>query len=277
MQLLGLRRAAVAAVFSSAALLAESSLSLEQQEEFLQKAKILVQKYANKGITSSRRATLSDGVLTHDAHIQSIDEAKSVFQGDRGTELNFRDSYKFNIAGYRLARLLGLEEMVPPSVERKIGGKSSAITWWVDEVQMDEGGRLSKKLTAPDPNRWNKQMNIVRVFDQLISNTDRNMGNLLIRKDWSLVMIDHTRAFRMRKDLLNPKNLVMCDRVLLERMRQLREGQLTESLRAYLTKLEIEAILARRDVIVTHFERLVKSKGEAGALYDYLPAGSSAR
>jgi len=38
---------------------------------------------------------------------------------------------------------------------------------------------------------------VVRLFDQLIYNTDRNLGNLLIDKSWRLWMIDHTRAFKV--------------------------------------------------------------------------------
>jgi hypothetical protein len=33
----------------------------------------------------------------------------------------------------------------------------------------------------------------MRAFDQLIYNTDRNLGNLLIDGDWRIWMIDHTR------------------------------------------------------------------------------------
>jgi hypothetical protein len=87
--------------------------------------------------------------------------------------------------------------MIPVSVERKVGGKTSAITWWVDDVMMDEMKRTNKKIDPPDRDIWNKQMYVVRVFDQLIYNTDRNLGNLLIDKNWRLWMIDHTRAFRL--------------------------------------------------------------------------------
>ena len=187
-------------------------LTLVEQEEFLKKAKVEKTKAARGGITGSLQATLSDGKITHDAHIQFIDESKSRFEGTRGVEINFRDSFKFNVAGYRLAKLLDLH-MIPPSVERMYQGKAAAFTWWVDDVLMDEAGRLKKKLTAPDAEKWNEQMHVVRVFDQLIFNTDRNLGNLLITKDWDIWMIDHTRAFRTSKDLLNPKNLVKCSAI----------------------------------------------------------------
>src|SRR5439155_16055583 len=52
------------------------------------------------------------------------------FAGGR-TELNFVDSYKYDIAGYALAELLGLDDMVPMYVPRKWQGTSGALSWWV--------------------------------------------------------------------------------------------------------------------------------------------------
>ena len=40
----------------------------------------------------------------------------------------------------------------------------------------------------------------MRVFDELIANTDRNQGNMLIDKQWKLWLIDHTRGFRTTSD-----------------------------------------------------------------------------
>ena len=52
------------------------------------------------------------------------------------------------------------------------------------------------KLTAPNQVTWRQEYAILQVFDQLIYNTDRNLGNLVITTDWRVWMIDHTRAFR---------------------------------------------------------------------------------
>src|ERR1051325_7570869 len=94
---------AASAPFLYAADDSAKKLSVEQMEEFLKVAKIVKVKELSTGVTNSRRASLDDGTIEHDAHVQSIDEAKAVFQGDRGTEMNFRDSWKFNVAAFRLA------------------------------------------------------------------------------------------------------------------------------------------------------------------------------
>ena len=203
---------------------------------------------------------MRDGTIQHDAHVQSIDEAKAVFQGDRGTEMNFRDTWKFNVAAYRLARILGIGDMVPPSVERSVSGNTSAVTWWIDNSMM-EIDRRKKHLEAPDKDTWNREMYVVRVFDQLIYNTDRNLQNLLIDSDFHIWMIDHTRAFRMQTTLKEKKDLVRCDRALLANLRKLKAEDL-QPLKPYVTDAEIKGVLARRDKIVEFFDQQVTEKGE---------------
>jgi hypothetical protein len=245
------------------------SLTDEEKEQFLKKARILGTRELSQGITGSLKAKMSDGTVTHDAHIQTVDEYKASFTSTLGTELHFRDTYRGNIAGYRLGRLLALD-MIPPSVERKVGGKAAAVTWWIDDVLMTEKERFQKKEEPPDRDLWNRQMHIVRLFDQLIYNTDRNLGNLVITKDWHIWMIDHTRAFRLHENIKEPANLQRCDRLLLERLRKLDRNTLMSELSRCLTKAEIGAILARRDQIVQHFEKLIATRGEQEVLYDFL-------
>jgi hypothetical protein len=243
-----------------------SRLGRAEMEEFLLNAKVLARKNLSTGITNSQRATLDDGKLKHDVHIQTVDISKPSFETVRGTELNFRDCYKYNIAAYELDKLLDLN-MVPVSVERKVGN-TAAVTWWVDDVLMTELDRKKKKSEPPDLNSWNQQMYVCRVFDQLIYNTDRNLGNLVITKDWKVWMIDHTRAFRTMKSLAGPQNLVQCDRKLLAKLRELNKEVLTKGLSRYLNSLEIEGLLARRDKIVNFFDDQIAKKGETAVLFD---------
>ncbi len=259
-----------AAVFYLAAN-AQNTLTLSDQEDFLRTANIIeAPRDINKGVTNSRYAALEKAGIKHRVHIQTIDEAKAQFQSRRGTEMNFKDSYKFNIAAYELAKLLGIADMVPPSVERRQAGNTASFTWWVDDVIMDETQRIRDHVQPPDLDRWNRQMHIVRVFDQLIYNTDRNVGNLLIDKNWNIWMIDHTRAFRMMKDLPSARNLAQCDRQMLARLRALDRATVQDTIGAprLLTRMEIDGLLARRDKIVKYFDEQVKIKGERAVLYD---------
>lgn len=240
---------------------APDALTDAEIEAFLANAKIVRTEKTRKGITGSLRATLSDGRLTHDAQIQTIDESKREFRSAKQTEFNFRDSWMFNVAAYKLDRILGLH-MVPVSVPRRWRHERAAFTWWVDDVLMDEGDRLKGRVPPTKPKEWNEQMQLVRIFDQLIYNTDRNMGNLLITKDWRVWAIDHTRAFRTHDTLKSPENVTRCDREVLERMKQLDKDTLKREVGPHLDDWQIRALLARRDRIVAKLEQ-----GGEGALF----------
>jgi hypothetical protein len=232
-------------------------------ERFLLNAKITKIRGAGKGVTNSLRATMSDGTLTHDVHIQTIDESKREFRSAKGVEFNFRDSWMFNVAAYKIDRLLGMG-LVPVSVQRSHRSAPGAFTWWVDDVMMDEGDRLKKKISPPDSMRWNEQMQLVRLFDQLIYNIDRNLGNLLITHDWTVWAIDHTRAFRTQEDLRSPENIGLCDRKVFERLKELDRPTIKAAVGTCLQNWEIDALLKRRDTIVA----LIEKKGPNG-LFDW--------
>jgi hypothetical protein len=241
-------------------------LSDTETEEFLRKGQQGKTRAAGKGITGSLRMTMTYEGLTHDAHVQMIDESKREFRSQQGTEFNFRDYWGFNIAGYKIDRLLGLN-MVPVSVERRYRSSMAAYTWWLDDVLMHEEDRLKKKLSPPADvlERWNQQMQLVRLFDQLIANVDRNLGNLIILKDWNIRMIDHTRAFRTNPTLKTPGNIARCDREVFARLKQLDKPTLSKAVGNSLQAYEVDAILKRRDAIVA----IIEQRGENG-LFDRL-------
>ena len=243
------------------------TLTPAQMETFLLRAKIVRSRPVGTGVTGSLRATLSDGTLTHDAQIQYVNQTRPLFQAPGvAAELNFKDAYRYNIAGYRLAVLLGLDN-VPMSVERRVDGKGAAVTWWIDDVMMDEKERLAKEVRGPDPERTAMQTHIMRVFDELISNRDRNMGNLVWTTDWKMWMIDHTRAFRLGDELQRPAALLRVERLLLENMRRLTAAELARAVGSHLTRAEVGALIERRDVIVKLFDAKIAERGEAPILF----------
>jgi hypothetical protein len=243
-----------------------SALTKEQIKQFLLTAKIVNSQDAKKGVTHTMRLTLSDGTITHDASFQSIDEHKAEMKLASGTELNFVDSYKYNIAAYALAELVGMDDMVPVYVERKWKGNTGSLSWWLP-YKMDEVERHKQKLTPPDADAWNNQMYKIRVFDQLVYDTDPNLTNVLILEDWKIRRIDFTRAFRLNKELKDPSDLVRCDRQLFEKLKALDVNALTEKTKHYLSKDEVNAVMARRDKIVAQVQKMITEKGESAVLY----------
>lgn len=236
---------------------AATALTDQDMERFLREARIIKTRTARNGITNSTQATLSDGTLTHDAHIQIIDEFKREFRTASGVEFDFQDSWTFNIAAYKLDRLLGLH-MVPVSVPGTYRSTRAAFTWWVDDVIMDEGARLKAKTTAPPEKArlWYEQVYLMRIFDQLIYNTDRNVGNMLIDREWRLWLIDHTRAFRKHHTLKSADSVRRCDRRVFEALKTLNLDLLKRELGRFLNDAQLKALLARRDLIVARLDSL---------------------
>ena len=244
----------------------DPTLTKEQMRQFLLNAKVVKSKHTGKGVTSPWRLTLSDGTVTHDGGFQAVDEHKTRMEFANGTvELNFVDSYKYNIAAYVLAELLGVEDMLPVYVERKWNGNAGSLSWWLP-VKMDEQDRRKQQVSAPDSDAWNRQMYKVRVFDELVYDSDPNLTNVLIGEDWRVWRVDFSRAFRLSKDLRNPMNLVQCDRELFEKLKGLDQNELAQKTKRFLSAPELQAVMARRDKIVAYFQKLIAEKGEIRVL-----------
>jgi len=245
----------------------ETAPTKEQIKQFLLTAKVISSHGSKKGITNTSRLTLSDGTITHDASFQPVDEHKMQKQfSDGHTEINFVDSYKYNIAAYMLAEMVGFDDMMPVYVERKWNGQTGSLSWWLP-IKMDDADRMHQKLEPPDKEAWNNQMYKIRVFDELVYDTDPNLTNVLIGEDWKLWRIDFSRAFRFNKELKDPKDLVKCDRQLFEKLKALDGNELGEKTKKYLSKDEVKAVMARRDKIVTFFQKQIAEKGEGEVLY----------
>ncbi len=239
-----------------------------EQEEFLLKASVV-----DEGDTSTGskfwRVTLDDGKNRHDA---AIEASTSPDASQR--------NYRFNVAAYELDKALDLN-FVAPSVERTIKEQPAAFTWWVDDVLMNEQSRRGQKTEPPDPDRWKKQMQTVRVFDEFIANAYRNVSpafylatmwdNLLITKQWRIWLVDHTRAFGTSRQLENPESLVQCDRAMLSKLREVTREVMKQKLEKYLGPEQLDALEARRELIVKHFAERIALKGEVAVLYDLPP------
>ena len=243
-----------------------ATLTCAEIETFLKTARLGRPRDIPVGVTQPSRTTLDDGTLRHDAAIQTADIYKPTYSTPRGTELNFRDTWKFNVAGYELAKMLQLN-MVPPYVERRVGGGPASLSWWVNDAMM-ERDRVQKKMTPPDTARWNDEMQAARLFHELIGDHDYNQTNTLITKDWRVWMIDFTRAFRLARTLQYPDEVARVDRTLLARLRALTRDDLRQKLAKWLSNGEIDAVLARRDVLVGILDKQLAARGEGFVLYD---------
>jgi hypothetical protein len=266
--------AAVALAAAPAPAANQATPSTDAQLAFLKSARVVASRPIGKGITGVLRLTLSDGSLTHDAAFQAVDEASSqsdIRQGRRRAgELRFVDSYRYNIAAWEIARLLALDHMMPATVERRHNGSLGALSWWVDNVLMDEDER-ERTSSNPPPGQQialARQRQLMLIFAELVRDMDRNKGNVLYTQDWRLIMLDFTRAFRTQPELRSPDNLLGIDRTLLTRLRAFTAQDLAKAVGEHLTKPELSALMQRRDLIVEHYDKLVKQRGEAAVIFE---------
>jgi hypothetical protein len=269
----------IAAIFvAGAAYSADETANwtLAQKEHFLLTGTIGTGEYAGKGITKSEKTMLEEDGITHAAHVQTIDVYMPLFKGKDGSrEQDFKDSWKFNVAAYRLAKLLKLTDMVPVCVPRVVDNKPSAVDWWVDNVLMDEKDRKTKNIQPPDAARWRGQMDTIRVFDQLIYNMDRSEENLLITTNWDVWMIDHSRTFRKWTSLRNPAAITHCRPDLFQALKKLSRQDVAREIGSFVTDPEIDGLMVRRDLIVAKLEG--RGDGTTTANGQTPPAASTAK
>jgi hypothetical protein len=233
----------------------------EEVMEFLRTARVVRSEEIPQGTTHPLKIVLEkDGVRMH-AIFRYVNKNNPMQRLRDGTVVvNFRDSYIFEPAAYELSRLLGLDN-VPPVILRKLQRKSGSLQAWLENA-MTEKSRVSDNITAPDKVLWSKQRWNMRVFDTLIYNTDRNQGNILYDGDWKVWLIDHTRAFRLEKELRNPKLVVKCGRKLREKLKSLDEKVVRERLKKFLRSSQIKALMRRRDKLVEHIQKLIQERGD---------------
>jgi hypothetical protein len=136
-------------------------------------------------------------------------------------------------------------------VERRVNHELGAAVMWVAPTQSfkELGGVPGQKgVKAPPPaliGLWNLQIARAKMLDNLIGNTDPNLGNWLVDPAWNLILIDKTRAFTPTRNLYHQMTNV--DPELWEKMAALDEPTLTSVVGTWLDRGAIRAILQRRD------------------------------
>jgi hypothetical protein len=219
-------------------------------EEFLRTAPIERVTDVPVGVTKPKHAFFAPGGVAASAVVKHL---------PMGRRAGFWEAYKSEIAAYELDRLLGLD-MVPPTVERRVGGDLASVQLWVENARLLKEVDQSK---CPRPVEWAKQVCRQRVFDNLVANIDRNAGNMLVDGEWNIILIDHSRAFGSEQ-MPFEKEMTRVDREFFERLKALAPDNVMKQVRPWvLGDSSVRSILKRRDKIVARFEQLARDRGEA--------------
>jgi len=235
--------------------------------DFLSTAEVVQMDDIPVGITRPQKVLLEKGGISMHAVFRNIDlEIKGERISDRFWTV-FWDEDQFEVAAYRLARMLGMDN-VPPAVPRRIGRSEGSLQIWLEGV-MTEESRREKGLQSPLPREWFLQNRLMYVFDNLIWNADRNLGNMLIDADWKFWLIDHTRAFQDSGDLRSPEEVTHVERVFWERLQALDEDQVRAQLGELLDGSALRSLMIRRERLIRYIEELIAERGEDVVIFDW--------
>lgn len=246
----------------------EEQASREKWEEFLKSAEIVGSEDIPEGVSKPIRVFLKKGEV----------EGSGAWKRVKGVQQGFLEGWQYEIAAYEMDKLLGLN-MVPPTVEREFKGEKGSLQFWM-KFEMSDLERMDQKIQVPSSklDNWSKMKYLMRAFDSLIANEDRTQENIRYSKDWRIILIDHSRSFRSSKKFT--KNLVygengikerklfrMLPRAFVEKIRALNFDNIKKTVGSYLKDNEIEAILARKELLLTEIDKMIKEKGENRVLY----------
>jgi hypothetical protein len=232
--------------------------------DFLRTARPLSSADIGEGITGSHIIVLEKDGVRMRAIFHTFRQRRQVVLPS-GRQIEVRDEYRFEPAAYELSRMLGLGN-VPPAIMRDIDGRLGSLQVWI-ENSMTEKARLRNGIKVPNEARLLLQLQVMTIFDNLISNSDRNRSNILYDRHWDLWMIDHTRAFHASAELLDPLDITRCERNLWNALKIVGRDQVRARLGKYLQLDEVEALFNRLDSLVERIQEAIDERGSEQVLF----------
>ncbi|MEE8107587.1 MAG: metallophosphoesterase [Gammaproteobacteria bacterium] len=229
-----------------------NNMSDDELAEFLRSASVIGSEAIPVGVTQPTRLTLEkDGVRLHAIFKTESTDIRRGRGPNKNRMLNVSDRWQYEIAAYRLDRMLGLD-LVPVAVERNIEGRDGALIFWMDGLI----SLLKKNREKISYEGWcpqQPQHDLMYVWDTLIYNDDRTQQNVTYtQNDWMLKLIDQSRSFRTYRNkppYVRERELKMT-REMADRLAALDSGQLSAELGAYINRDQIRALLRRRDSLI---------------------------
>jgi hypothetical protein len=239
-------------------------------EEFLLTAEIVKWERLGEGVTKPWRLYLC----------KADQNRRACWKNPSGVMYGFSEGWQYEIAAYRLDKLIGLN-MIPVYVEREFQGQKGALSDWAENTR-----GLDKIVEAkiPLPVETNNAKYLTRAWDSLIANEDRTQQNILYTSDWRTILFDHSRSFRSTGEfvtrLMNGRDGIKktesgqpwlfrrLPRWFVAQLKALNFQSIRGAVGPYLTDAEIKALLVRRDLLLQEVDLMVKEQGEAAVLYD---------
>jgi hypothetical protein len=242
-------------------------------EEFLKTAEIVRSEEIGEGVTKPLRLYLQKGEV----------KSMACWKNPEGMQSGFLEGWQYEIAAYRLDKLFGLN-MIPPAVERDFNGKPGALIYWItSEYSLLD--LMEKNIPIPQAalEHTENMKYVARAWDCLIANDDRTQQNIRYTKDWRVILIDHSRAFRSSKEyverlMFGPNGIkktsdgkpFLFRRLpgwFVEKLRTVSCQDIKEAVGPYLTEKEIDAVCKRKVLLLNEIDAMIKESGAAKVIY----------
>lgn len=265
--------------FVSSALPADAQFTADEiaqrpfWEDYLRTAQIVRFEEIGEGVTKPLKLYLQKDDVP----------SKACWKNPSGLRDGFLEGWQYEIAAYELDKRIGLN-MVPPAIEREFNGKRGALIYWVTSEHsllqiMEEKIPIPKAAFEHTEN----MKYLVRAWDCLVANDDRTQQNFLYTKDWRVLAIDHSQAFRSTKEYTErlvfgrnglkkradggPYLFRRLPRWFVENLRKLDLRSIKEAVGPYLTEKEIDGVVKRKALLLAEIEAMIKESGEDEVLY----------
>lgn len=225
----------------------------DRLETALREGRIVDKRPVGEGITRPWRFTLEHEGRRLDAIFKDVEKRIAGRSKERNfaTEPYFVDSYRFERAAYLVDRMLGLG-LVPPTVLREVEAREGSMTLFVEHTVQQAKWEEEHAEGRPST-RLIQQLEMMRLLDALILNTDRNGFNLLVGvEDLSLHAIDHSRSFRFAATLERSlrEHPPRAPDSVYRRLAALDPARVHEQLDPLVGRQRVNALLARRDMLI---------------------------
>ena len=175
------------------------------------------------------------------------------------------DSFRYDLAAFILSKYLGLT-CVPPIVERTVEDVPGALQAFVANAR-PVPERRERKIDPPDPEAYDKALAELVVFQALVYDDCRNEKDTLVTDDGRVFRVDFSEAFAPNKGDPPGCNVLRCSRLLYGRLLAWDERRVAGYLGRYLDRQELDALNARRDLVVRRIKMNIRSLGESNVLF----------
>jgi hypothetical protein len=132
------------------------------------------------GVTPSYKVKLEDG---------SVAVMKYPYNGVFGPardNIPLKGEPEREAGAWQVAKVVGMQDLVPPTVVREVDGKAASLQLWT-------GGRQAEAAGNPFDGMQDRAR--VAAFDYVIGNEDRHKGNWLVDNEGKIHLIDHGLSF----------------------------------------------------------------------------------